>query len=43
MATNKMVIIYDGDDPRLAKKEDLTVEEVRPILREWSRVEQPNW
>ena len=34
VATNKLVISYRGDDPRL-QNESLTLEEVQPILKEW--------
>ena len=33
---NKLNISYSGEDPRLAKKKDLILRDVQPILREWN-------
>ena len=35
VATNKLVIYYFGDDPRLQDDESLTLKKVQPILKEW--------
>ncbi|MBM4449050.1 MAG: hypothetical protein FJ015_07435 [Chloroflexi bacterium] len=32
---NKTVIIYLGDDPRLKRKAELTLQDVQPVLDEW--------
>lgn len=32
---NQLNVSYRGDDPRLARREELTLGEVRPILAEW--------
>jgi len=33
--TNTLIITYWGEDPRLVKQKELTLESVSPILREW--------
>ena len=32
---NQLHLTYRGDDPRLNRRQELTIEEVRPILVEW--------
>lgn len=32
---NKLNISYDGEDPRLANREYLSLDEIKPILKEW--------
>ena len=34
---NKLYVHYNGFDSRIADREDLTLDEVRPILAEWSQ------
>jgi len=33
----KLCVGYDGPDSRIANRKDLTLDEVRPILAEWSQ------
>jgi hypothetical protein len=33
--TNRLNITYLGEDPRLAYRNDITLDEIKPILREW--------
>jgi len=33
----KLCVDYDGPDSRVAKRKDLTLDEVRPILAEWTQ------
>jgi hypothetical protein len=33
----KLYIDYDGSDRRLAKRKDLTLDEIRPIMAEWTQ------
>ena len=33
--TNQIVIDYHGDDSRLAKRDDLTLADIQPVLAEW--------
>jgi hypothetical protein len=32
---NRLNITYDGEDPRLANREHITLNEIGPVLREW--------
>ena len=34
--TNKLNITYSGEDPRLTNREDLSLSDIRPVLKEWN-------
>ena len=37
VTSNKLHVSYNGPDARIAKRKDLTLDDVRPILAEWSQ------
>ena len=37
----KLAVYYSGPDTRMANRKDLTLDEVRPILLDWSQKRQP--